>query len=862
MKRIFLTACLVCALLGVVQPALQAQDQVTEELNELIEHANVARDYARQSLDVANSRIQILKQGLTIRREITAAEKLLDDAIESGDKKTSRRLTEKIEKLNVVFALGEDELELYRQLSEMLTAGSGMANDEVSEGRTDLKKLIARQRLRIATHQELVKAIQADASESDLEKYESTLEELSAEVETRFEIFELQRELVWVEEEGEQDEIEELEQRLDELRTELEEMGFSGEPSRKLDDGPDESDLKSNAKALPVVPSAIEIAAVANEPLEGKFKRLISAACMDCHDSASANGDLDLETLLTVNPIVVKRNHWINVTEQLKNRSMPPFDSAQPSEADRRYMVAWLTAAIENFDYASIRQVGYEGAKRLTHDEYNHTIRDLFGVDLRPADKFPSDMIASSGFDNSANSLFIHPLTMERYVGAADEVTSAVFGNKATAKQFFSHSDDAAGDKSKELLNRFGRRAFRRPLANDELMMLVSYCRQRERDGATWEAAMTSTVQAMLVSPSFLLRTEKLQDSSQAYRVNDYELASRLSYFLWASMPDDRLFKLADQGKLHDPDVLFAETERMLADPKSESLGKLFAGQWLGYVNLNRVRPDPIDNPWCTDSLCQAMQDESGMFVHSLIQENAPIEKLISANYTYLNEELAGHYQIPGIRGQQMRRVVLDDHPRGGILGHASVLAITSFPHRTSPVLRGNWILSELLGTPPPPPPPNASELSEKIKENHRLSQRAKLARHRNNPNCYACHSQIDPLGFSLEQYDWFGRYRPRSRGKVLSAKGSFPDGTEFNGLQGLQNVIIKNRLDDLVSQLTRKMTSYALGRQLEYYDEATVREIIVKVNSADRKIRTLLHAIVASDTFQMQNPSNRMKEQ
>jgi hypothetical protein len=322
-------------------------------------------------------------------------------------------------------------------------------------------------------------------------------------------------------------------------------------------------------------------------------------------------------------------------------------------------------------------------------------------------------------------------------------------------------------------------------------------------------------------------------------------------------MPDDELFRVAASGQLKELKVLAAQVDRMLADAKSSALGSLFAAQWLGYNDLNRVRPGPIDSPWCTDSLCAAMLQESGMFFHSLVQDNAPVERLIDGEYTFLNEELARHYRIEGIEGDEMRRVdwskTQREWQRGGILGHASVLAITSFPGRTSPVLRGNWILTELLGTPPPPPPPNAGEFDEGIAENRRLSQRQKLQRHRDNPNCYACHSQMDPLGFSLERFDWFGRYQGKNR--KLTAKGEFPDGTQFVGLSGLQNVIVDQRMDDLVAQLTRKMLSYALGRQLEYYDEATVREIVAQTKQDGRRIQTMIKAIVASDTFQMQQP-------
>jgi len=317
-------------------------------------------------------------------------------------------------------------------------------------------------------------------------------------------------------------------------------------------------------------------------------------------------------------------------------------------------------------------------------------------------------------------------------------------------------------------------------------------------------------------------------------------------------MPDDQLRRTADAGTLRDPHVFAAEVNRMLADPKSHTLGEIFASQWLGFGALPHAPRDPIDNPWATDSLVDAMQQESALFFSSLVKENQPIERLIDAKYTFVNEELARHYDIEQVSGSEMRRVSLESSPRSGILGQGSILAITSFPNRTSPVVRGNWILTELLGTPPPPPPPNVSQFDDRVAERRNLTQRQKLELHRNNPNCYACHAQIDPLGFALEQYDWFGRFKESRRGRQPDTRGMLPGGTEFRGLPGLQNALVDERRDQLVEQITRKMLTYALGRQLEYFDESVIKEIVQQVEDDDRRLQTLVHAIVTSDTFQM----------
>ncbi|MCP4775713.1 MAG: DUF1588 domain-containing protein, partial [Planctomycetaceae bacterium] len=273
-------------------------------------------------------------------------------------------------------------------------------------------------------------------------------------------------------------------------------------------------------------------------------------------------------------------------------------------------------------------------------------------------------------------------------------------------------------------------------------------------------------------------------------------------------------------GRLSKPEVLQAQIDRMLKNRRSKTLGYVFGGQWLGFEDVGiRRRQDPIDNPWCTESLMTAMRAESALFLHSLIRNDRPLSELINARYTFLNEELANHYRIRGITGEAMRKVNLKTQLRGGILTQASVLSITAFPDRTSPVVRGHWVLDTILGTPPPEPPPNVSEISEQVLERDDLSFREKVQQHSNNVNCKSCHQEMDPIGFSLENYDNFGRYRTRQFGMKIDARGQLPDGTQFEGSEQLKNVLVSQRLPNLTRQVSEKMLTYALGRQLEYYD-------------------------------------------
>lgn len=822
------------------------------ELNELIEEASRHQASLRQQSEIVQARLGLLH---LIRDARTIAQRLettIEEVSDQDDPDLIRDTERQLEKQELIIRQSWATLDLTNELGEVME----MKREALDEGWMakidEFDSLIKLQKTRLVLTERLFQ-IHRTAPEEGGGEIERELRHAAEQFEIRGELLELERELFWAREEGNTDETEEIESELQSLRRE-----------RGMDERGGDALAKSSAPRqpmlLPIKLSDEEIASASAHSFVDDILPKLKDACFECHDSSLASGDLDLERLVATSPLVVHREDWINVIEQLKNRSMPPSDHEQPSDEDRRLLAAALSDAILNFDYATVRSAGFVPVRRLTHDEYNHTVRDLFGADLRPADRFPTDMTASSGFDNSANSLFIQPITLERYIGAARTIVEHVFADK-TQDEVTRHPLDTQGltvagdERERAMLERFATRAFRRPVTDDELAGLLNHLRALRGEGLDFRSAMRDVVEAILVSPSFLMRIERLEtrDNKQAFRINDWELANRLSYFLWASMPDDELFELAKEGTLSNPAELNRQIDRMLSDVRSETIGSIFASQWLGFANLGRVRPGQIDNPWATDSLVKAMQDESAMFFSSLVHDDEPIERLIDADYTFVNEELADYYEIGEVRGQEMRRVLLRPQtPRGGILGQASILAITSFPGRTSPVLRGNWILSQLLGTPPPPPPPNVSEFDEEIAENRRLSQRRKLELHRDNPNCYACHSQIDPLGFTLAKYDWFGRYRPNQRGQKVDDRGEFPDGAAFTGIDGLRKVIVKDRMDDLISHLSRKMLSYALGRQLEYYDEATVQEIIAAVERDDRRFRSLIRAIIRSPTFQM----------
>jgi hypothetical protein len=370
--------------------------------------------------------------------------------------------------------------------------------------------------------------------------------------------------------------------------------------------------------------------------------------------------------------------------------------------------------------------------------------------------------------------------------------------------------------------------------------------------GANFEDAVKITLKAVLVSPNFLYRVERDQKSVRPYPISDYELASRLSYFLWASMPDDTLFALAAKKKLGDPAVLDAQVRRMLANPKSKAFSDSFTGQWLRVRDLYTVaNPDARRFPQFTPALRDAMYRETITFFDDVVRNDRSVLNLLDARYTFLNEDLARHYGVPGVTGKQMRRVALADGRRGGVLTQASVLTLTSYPQRTSPVLRGKWVLEEILGTPAPPPPAVVATLSPDDAPKEGLTFRQRLEKHREQPACASCHSRMDPLGFGLENFDAIGRWRDTIGDVPVDAAGTMATGEKFSGPAELKRYLLASRKDLFVRNLSERMLSYALGRGLEPHDLPAVRKITTRVEQNGYRGATLVAEIVKSYPFQ-----------
>jgi hypothetical protein len=407
---------------------------------------------------------------------------------------------------------------------------------------------------------------------------------------------------------------------------------------------------------------------------------------------------------------------------------------------------------------------------------------------------------------------------------------------------------------ARTILGTLARRAYRRPVVAADIEPLMEFYREGSGSGS-FDEGIDQALQRLLISPEFLLRVEADPAGIAAntpYRISDVELASRLSFFLWSSIPDDELLRLAEQRRLRNPAVLDGQVRRMIADERFSSFVEQFAGQWLFLRNLAASIPVQQNFPDFDDTLRESFRIETEMFVDSVIREDRSALDLLRADYTFLNERLARHYGIPNVKGNRFRRVTLPtDSHRGGLLGQGSILTVTSYPDRTSPVVRGKWILENLLGTPPPPPIPGVPPLKPPSFADKVLTMRERIAAHRNSPVCASCHSMMDPLGLALEHFDGVGKYRALDEsGAPIDASGALPDGTRFEGVDGLRTALLSS--DRFVATLTEKMLTYALGRGLEYYDMPAVRVIVRDAARDDYRFTSLIRAIVESAPFQM----------
>lgn len=620
---------------------------------------------------------------------------------------------------------------------------------------------------------------------------------------------------------------------------------------------------------------AASLPATAQEPpvdeFATKIRPILNKHCFRCHRGPEAQGGLNLAPIKTTEQALKRPNLWINVMTRVNLSEMPPQGSREINQDHRNALIGWIEAnrRVENDCHQLATDAnqrffpGHVMSRRLTRSEYDNSIRDLFGVDLRPADAFPSDGSGGEGFDNTGSTLFISSVLLEQYLLAATRVLDAALPEVGTAANdlpsvgaaasiLIAEPSDALSPREAARANiaHYARRAFRRPVSDEEIKRLLTMYDRADARGDGFVASLKLSLKAILISPHFLFLVEPEPEAQGIYLLGHHEIAARLSYFIWNSLPDEELSRLAGEGQLQRKSVLRKQVRRMLADPKARGLADSFATQWLGIGALGEtVRPDAERFPDFDAELAAAMREEAVTLVETILREDRSLLELIDSDYAVVNDRLARHYGLPPVEGAEFRKVSLDDRRRGGVLGLGAVLTSTSLPLRTSPVLRGKWILAEVLGSKVPPPPPDAGVLPEDDHHPDGLTLRQQLERHRTKPECAACHQRMDPLGFGLEGFDAVGRWRDEFNGQPIDSTGTLPDGQSFKGPAELKQVLLTRR-GEFLNAISRKMLGYALGRDLSHFDLCVISEAVKSLEANEFRSSVLIEQIVLSYPF------------
>ncbi|HEY2899397.1 MAG TPA: DUF1592 domain-containing protein [Polyangia bacterium] len=485
---------------------------------------------------------------------------------------------------------------------------------------------------------------------------------------------------------------------------------------------------------------------------------------------------------------------------------------------------------------------------RLNRAEYNNTVRDLIGTTTRPADTFTADN-RGAGFDNIADLLSLAPVQLQLYEDAAEALSDEAM---STQRARIVKCDLSTGDACiRSTISAFGKQAWRRPLTDDEVTRFASLVTMATSGGDTADNGMKLAIQGLLLAPDFLFRVELDPDpaSLTPHPLNNYEIASRISYFLWSSMPDDQLFAAADAGQLHDPAMLRAQVTRMLKDGKASALVDNFAGQWLYTRIIQDAAPDPTLFPMFDADLRTAMQQETELLFKDVVFAGTPTDQLITSNFTYLNDRLAQHYGLPAVGSKDMKKITLTTDQRGGFLGHGTILTSTSHTSRTSPVNRGKWVMNDLLCTDVPPPPGNVNTMLPATPPGATLRQQLEMHKEK---ACATCHVLMDPIGFGFENYDAVGAWRTTDNGLPVDSSGNYVDGKPFQGIHQLGSMIVGDA--HFPACVASKVYTYALGRPPETaptsLDSVVMANLAAGLKNGGFQFGTLLQDLVVSDTF------------
>ena len=613
---------------------------------------------------------------------------------------------------------------------------------------------------------------------------------------------------------------------------------------------------------------------------ENRIRPVMAKRCFECHNTGNVKGGVNLDNYKEVGRVVNDGRRWLRVLEMIRSREMPPSTKPSLPEDEYNLLVDGLDKILQNS--LQVETPGQIVIRRLSHTEYKYTIKDLLGVDFEARDYFPSDGSGGGGFDNQSRALFITPLKFERYYDAADIIIGQLYEDEALWKNVVpdpyepswwnmlsdwvrslfsddfepSNPPDAAAEK---VLYPLATKAYRRFLKTEEKEKLLSMfmdvynAKDSVDNPRRFDESLQQTFKMVLVSPNFLYRAEEEPEKAGAYPLSNFELASRLSYFFWSSMPDKELFDLAYLGLLQDTVVLERQVKRMLADPKAKRFAESFSSQWLGIAKLIEKGPvvDQEKYPDFDMETRQLLYDEAVEYFYHALTEEKNLLKLVNSNYTFLNEKLADYYGIEGVKGTEFRKTELSDPNRGGILGMGSVLTVTSLPLRTSPVLRGKYVLEQILGTPPPPPPMNVAELTEDQGALSELGLRKLLEVHRKDPACFGCHQKLDPLGLGLENFDAIGRWRESYGETSIDPSGELADGRPFSGPAELKEILVEDKAK-VARNFATKMLSYALGRSVLFTDEPILRRLEDCLMNNNFNPEIFLTELVKSYSFRM----------
>jgi len=624
----------------------------------------------------------------------------------------------------------------------------------------------------------------------------------------------------------------------------------------------------------------VTAAETADPPMEDfvkVIKPILEKHCFSCHNDHEASGGVNLKNFFVGIENYEERmtnsgRLWMNVIKEVETTNMPPDGEPRMSSPEKEDLVKGIREILNKS--LNARDPGRVVIRRLSHDEYQYTILSLLGVHFDAKAVFPSDGSGGAGFDNYANTLFFTPLRMEKYYEAAEDILEEAYNGPQWrdivpksyreslwsklvrwVKGFFSENveDHNSVKAAEEVIIPFASKAFRRFLKPEEkegYLMLFKKIYDSSQGKSRFDLAIKETLKGVLISPKFLYRYEEEQPVDHPYELSAFELASRISYFLWSSPPDKELFEIAYHGGLEDPKVLREQVRRMLHDPKTKRFSESFATQWFGINKLKDISPVDVGQfPDFTPSLRSSMYQEMVEYFHYVLTESKDFMELVDSDYVFVNEELARHYRIPHVEGDSMRKVTTKDRVRGGVLGMGSVLASTSLPFRTSPVKRGQFVLEQLLGTPAPPPPPDVAELSEEESGHENSNLRDILVQHRSNKACIGCHQKMDPIGFGLENFNAVGQWRSSYGESPIIAWDTLSSGEIFNGPGQLKEILVTKK-ELFARLLAEKMFTYAIGRKVDFTDELFMKGLTDNLLKNDFNTEEFILALTNSYPF------------